>query len=190
MGYSERWQALFAAHAEAGHVPARVVRSGRGSAVVAAAHGIVRAKSSARLRRRRDGAAGHARPDGRLRTADSANAGTDGPPACGDWVVLDPAPTHEAAVIEAILPRVSAFTRGASDETSAPQVIAANVDTVFVVHPVDAEANVRRIERELALAWESGAVPVVVLTKADLTDEAETQGRGRPRRGAGGRRAS
>ena len=89
--------------------------------------------------------------------------------------MLDPAPTHEAAVIEAILPRASAFTRGASDETSTPQVIAANVDTVFVVHPVEPEPNLRRIERELALAWESGAVPVVVLTKADLAEAADAE---------------
>jgi ribosome biogenesis GTPase len=177
LGYSDRWRALFAAHAGAGHVPARVVRSGRGSAVVAAAHGVVRAKPSARLRRRREGAAGHARPDGRLRAEDQAGAGTDGPPACGDWVVLDPAPTHEAAVIEAILPRASAFTRGASDETSAPQVIAANVDTVFVVHPIEPSPNLRRIERELALAWESGAVPVVVLTKSDLAAAADAEAR-------------
>ena len=173
LGYSDRWRSLFEAHAEAGHVPARVVRSDRGSVIVAAAHGVVRAESSARLRRGRDGGAGHTRPDGRLRAAGRASAGTEGPPACGDWVVLDPAPTHETAVIEAILPRSSAFTRGASDEVSAPQVIAANVDIVFVVHPLETEANLRRIERELALAWESGAVPVVVLTKADLTDEAE-----------------
>ena len=154
LGYSDHWRALFAAHAEAGHVPARVVRNDRGSVVVAAAHGIVRAEPSARLRRARKG---------------------EGPPACGDWVVLDPAPGHEVGLVEAVLPRTSAFTRGASDETSAQQVIAANIDTVFVVHPVEPEPNLRRIERELALAWESGAVPVVVLTKADLTAEGEAR---------------
>jgi ribosome biogenesis GTPase / thiamine phosphate phosphatase len=184
LGYSDRWRALFAAYVEAdpaaatvGLAPARVVRSGRGSAVVAAAHGVVRAKPSSRLRRGRDVAPGHARPDGRLRVQDRTSAAAVGPPACGDWVVLDPAPTHETAVIEAILPRVSAFTRGASDEVSAPQVIAANVDTVFVVHPVEPEPNLRRIERELALAWESGAVPVVVLTKADLAATADAEAR-------------
>ena len=71
-------------------MPARVVRSGRGSAVVAAAHGIVRAVSSARLRRRRGGGAGHARPDGRLRADGGTDAVTEGPPACGDWVVSTP----------------------------------------------------------------------------------------------------
>ena len=56
-------------------------------------------------------------------------------------------------------------------------MIAANVDTVFVVHPVEPEPNLRRIERELALAWESGAVPVVVLTKADLAEPADAESR-------------
>ncbi len=156
LGYSDRWRALFEAHAGAGHVPARVVRSDRGSAVVATAQGLARAEPSARLRR---------------------DAAAEGPPACGDWVVLDPAPTHEVALIEAVLPRASAFTRGASDEGGAPQVIAANVDTVFVTHPVEPEPRLRRIERELALAWESGAVPVVVLTKADLTGADEAAAR-------------
>jgi ribosome biogenesis GTPase / thiamine phosphate phosphatase len=165
LGYDERWRTLFAAHAKAGLVPARVVRADRGSAIVAAAHGVVRAEPSSRLRR---ALAGERREAGGPPQA-------DGPPACGDWVVLDPAPTHEVALIEAVLPRASAFTRGTSDETGAQQVIAANVDTVFVVHPVEPAPHLRRIERELALAWESGATPVVVLTKADLTDEAEAR---------------
>jgi ribosome biogenesis GTPase len=163
LGYSDRWRALFEAHAEAGRVPARVVRSDRGSAVVAAAHGVMRAEPSARLRRARSG--------------DVAGGCAEGPPACGDWVVLDPAPTHEVALVDAILPRASAFTRGASDESSAQQVIAANVDSVFVVHPIEPAPNRRRIERELALAWESGAVPVVVLTKADLAPAADVESR-------------
>ena len=139
-------------------MPARVVRSDRGSVIVATADGVVRAEPSARLRRTRDGG--------------------EGLPACGDWVVLDPAPSHEVALVEAVLPRSSAFTRGDPGETSATQVVAANVDTVFVVHPVEPEPNLRRIERELTLAWESGAVPVVVLTKADLTAEAEARAAG------------
>lgn len=150
IGYSERWQALFAPHAEAGLIPARVIRADRGSVMVACADGVVRAEPSARLRREARGA--------------------EELPATGDWVALDPAPTHEAALVEAVLPRLSAFTRGASGTTSVVQVIAANVDTVFVVH-VAVEPNLRRIERELALAWESGATPVVVLTKADLAQD-------------------
>jgi ribosome biogenesis GTPase len=87
--------------------------------------------------------------------------------------VLDPAESHETALVEAVLPRSSAITRGEPGSGSGVQVIAANVDTVFIVHPLDGDPNLRRIERELAVAWDSGAVPVVVLTKADLSDDAE-----------------
>ncbi len=77
----------------------------------------------------------------------------------------------DVPLIEAVLPRTSAITRGDPGEGSDVQVLAANVDTVFVVHPIADPPNERRIERELALAWDSGAVPVVVLTKADLSPD-------------------
>ncbi|MGY2064322.1 ribosome small subunit-dependent GTPase A [Blastococcus sp. SYSU DS0619] len=83
-------------------------------------------------------------------------------PAVGDWVAL----RGELAV--AVLPRTSAFTRTAAGRTSAAQVVAANVDTVLVVDTLIGEARLRRVERYLAVAWSSGATPVVVLTKADL----------------------
>jgi ribosome biogenesis GTPase len=70
-----------------------------------------------------------------------------------------------------VLERASAFTRGDPDKTSMEQVLAANVDTVFVMHSVSKLPNLRRIERELAAAWESGATPVVVLAKSDLSDD-------------------
>jgi ribosome biogenesis GTPase / thiamine phosphate phosphatase len=75
----------------------------------------------------------------------------------------------DVPLIEAVLPRTSAITRGDPGEDSDIQVLAANVDTVFVVHPIAEPPNLRRIERELALAWDSGAVPVIALTKIDLS---------------------
>ncbi len=63
----------------------------------------------------------------------------------------------------------SSITRGDPGKTSDTQVLAANIDTVFVVHPIAEPPNLRRIERELSLAWNSGAIPVVMLTKADLS---------------------
>jgi ribosome biogenesis GTPase len=153
LGYSDRWRALFAAEAAEGRVPARIARVDRGSVVAATVEGATRAEASARLRR--------------------DALGPQDFPAVGDWVVLDPAPSHEVALVDAVLPRASAITRGDPGETSDVQVIAANVDTVFVVHPLGDAPNVRRIERELAVAWDSGAVPVVVLTKADLAGDAQ-----------------
>lgn len=185
LGFSPRWQALMAPHAEAGLAPARVVRVDRGGALVATAAGVVPAKSAVRLLK--------------------AAAGPGDLPAVGDWVALRlaPAPSpalasfpapapvvgstrdrgHDAAagptaelavpLIEAVLPRASALTRGAAGRTSDAQVLAANVDVVFVVHPLDGAPNLRRLERELSLAWESGARPAVVLTKADLSADAD-----------------
>ncbi|MCZ2838220.1 GTPase RsgA [Modestobacter sp. VKM Ac-2985] len=83
-------------------------------------------------------------------------------PAVGDWVPL----RGDQAV--RVLPRRTAVVRTAAGRSSAPQVVAANVDVVFVVDALGAAARLRRIERYLALAWASGATPVVVLTKADL----------------------
>ena len=86
-------------------------------------------------------------------------------PAVGDWVAL----RDEA--IQAVLPRRSAFSRKAAWASTEEQVLAANLDTVFVVSALDGDLNLRRLERYLTLAWESGATPVLVLTKADLCDD-------------------
>ncbi|WP_246063218.1 ribosome small subunit-dependent GTPase A [Blastococcus colisei] len=88
---------------------------------------------------------------------------TDGTgPAVGDWVTV----RGELAV--ELLPRKSAFVRTVAGRRSAAQVVAANLDLVLVVDALTGEARMRRIERYLAVAWSSGATPVVVLTKADL----------------------
>ena len=86
-------------------------------------------------------------------------------PAVGDWVAV----RGELAV--AVLPRTSAFVRTVAGRTSAAQVVAANLDTVLVVDALSGEARLRRVERYLAVAWSSGAAPVVVLTKADLCED-------------------
>lgn len=91
-------------------------------------------------------------------------------PAVGDWVALRPI-DHGRAVIHAVLPRRSAFVRQAAGRRSDAQVVAANVDVVFLVTGLDGDYNPRRIERYLTLAHSSGASPVVLLNKADLCDE-------------------
>jgi ribosome biogenesis GTPase len=91
----------------------------------------------------------------------------------GDWVVLD----SGAERIEFVAPRRSALMRRASsdDMRAVPQAIAANLDTVILVHAVTSEPNPRRLERELVLAYDSGAQPVIVLTKCDAVDPAEAE---------------
>ena len=94
-------------------------------------------------------------------------------PAVGDWVAFARQPQGGRATIEAVLPRRTAFVRKAAGFESVEQVVAANVDIVFVVTSLVDDLNPRRLERYLALAWESGAEPVVVLTKSDLCESIE-----------------
>lgn len=101
---------------------------------------------------------------GRLRHAARSRADL---PAVGDWVAAHGAGGGPRTIV-AVLPRASAFVRKAAGETTEKQIVAANVDTVFLVSGLDADLNPRRIERYLASAWESGAEPVVVLNKSDL----------------------
>jgi ribosome biogenesis GTPase len=92
-------------------------------------------------------------------------------PAVGDWVAARPLPGERKAVIEAVLPRRSAFSRKEAWLRTEEQVVAANVDTVFLVQALGHDFNVRRLERYLVAAWESGAEPVIVLTKVDLAGD-------------------
>ena len=99
---------------------------------------------------------------GRLRHEASSGADL---PAVGDWVAL------REETIHAVLPRRSAFQRKVAFHATEAQVLAANIDTVFVVTGLDDDFSARRLERYLTLAWESGASPALVLTKADLCDD-------------------
>jgi ribosome biogenesis GTPase len=87
-------------------------------------------------------------------------------PAVGDWVRVRPA--SEFCVIDEVEERHTAFIRKAAGRAHAAQCVAANIDVCFVVCGLDGDFNLRRIERYLVLAWESGARPVVVLNKADV----------------------
>jgi ribosome biogenesis GTPase len=94
-------------------------------------------------------------------------------PTVGDWVVASEVPNEPKAMIHTVLPRKSAFSRKVAGQISDEQVIAANIDTVFIVTGLDHNFSLRRIERYLSLAWESRAVPVVLLNKADLCQDIE-----------------
>jgi ribosome biogenesis GTPase / thiamine phosphate phosphatase len=112
--------------------------------------------------------AGPAQIAGRLRL-ELEQAGL---PGVGDWVVLKDAPGPDrTGVIDRVLERRTVFTRGAAGREVRAQVIAANVDLVFAVCGLDADFNIRRIERYVARIWASGAAPAVILNKADICDE-------------------
>jgi ribosome biogenesis GTPase len=89
-------------------------------------------------------------------------------PAVGDWVAARPLAGERKAVIEAVLPRRSAFTRKEAWRRSVEQVIVANVDTVLLMSAFGHDLNPRRLERYLVAAWESGSEPAIVLNKADV----------------------
>ncbi len=94
-------------------------------------------------------------------------------PAVGDWVLVRLLGNESRGVIEAILPRRSKFSRKVAGFEVDEQVVASNVDHLFLVSSLDLDLNLRRIERYLTLAWDSGAQPVVILTKSDLHDNVE-----------------
>jgi len=137
-----------------GETPARIAAEHRDSYVVWSTAGESVAKLSGRLSRE---------------SADQAR------PGVGDWVTLRTLPQGgEIAIIERLLDRRTVFTRGAAGQQTRGQVIAANVDIVFVVSGLDDDYNIRRIERYLARIWASGAFPMVILNKADVCEDLDS----------------
>lgn len=94
-------------------------------------------------------------------------------PTVGDWVVASLIPNERKAMIHAVLPRKSIFSRKAASELTQEQPVAVNIDTIFIITSLDFNYNLRRIERYLSIAWDSGAVPVILLNKSDLCPESE-----------------
>lgn len=155
-GWSDALSEAFAPHAAEGREPGRVFLQHNRIYLLYTSTGEVSAETTGRLRF-------HAR-------------GARDLPAVGDWVAIERLEDDEKrAKIHEILPRKSLFARKAAGRETEEQVVAANVDTVFLVTGLDEDFNPRRVERYLIMAWESGAEPVVVLNKADVTEEAEAR---------------
>jgi ribosome biogenesis GTPase len=91
-------------------------------------------------------------------------------PAVGDWVLASTRREESRATIHRVLNRKSKFSRKIAGKKTEEQIVAANVDVVFIVSSLNSEFNLRRLERYVALAWESGAQPVIVLNKSDLSE--------------------
>ena len=149
LGWTDELEAAFTTHSERGFEPARVVAEHRGGYYVRGIRGD-------RL--------SHAR--GKLRDDEIWG----GMPAVGDWVAVCDAP-GDGAAIEAVLPRRTKFSRKTPWLKAEEHILVANVDTLLLVAGLDQDFNPRRLERYLTAAWDSGADPVVVLTKLDLCDE-------------------
>lgn len=145
-GWDEAWADAFAPYAAEGLVPGRVVRVDRGQCDVVTAGGTVRADTEFVV------------PRDPMKVV-----------CTGDWVAVDP--DGDPQYVRAYLPRRTAFVRSTSSKRSDGQILAANVDHAVVAVSLALDLDLGRIERFLALAWESGAQPVVVLTKADLVPD-------------------
>lgn len=151
LGWDERWAETAREWVEQGFEPGRVAVEHRGAYTVFTAAGSVEAALPGKMR---------------------FDAGGRGElPAVGDWVMLERTAGGGRAVVRGVLPRRSHFSRKVAGDTTEEQVLTANIDTVFLVTALNQDKNLRRIERYLALAWESGAVPAIVLTKADLSED-------------------
>jgi ribosome biogenesis GTPase / thiamine phosphate phosphatase len=150
LGWNERRRAEFAPHAADGLLPGRIVGEHRTHFRVATDA----LELSATL-------AGRLRNDAKQRSD---------LPGVGDFVALRPSADDGPATIEAVLPRASALVRKASSERR-PQLLAANVDVVLIVMALDNDFNLPRLERYLALVHASGAKPVVIANKIDLSDD-------------------
>jgi ribosome biogenesis GTPase len=98
-------------------------------------------------------------------------------PVVGDWVVIRRSPESDKVTIHAVLARKSKFTRKVAGFRTEKQIIGSNIDTVFLVTSLNQDFNPRRVERYLIVAWESGARPIIVLSKSDLCDEVEERTR-------------
>ncbi|MFC8343881.1 ribosome small subunit-dependent GTPase A [Streptomyces sp. NPDC057280] len=148
-GWDDAWADEFAPYDAEGLLAGRVVRVDRGQCDVVTAHGTLRADTA------------FVTPNDPLRVV-----------CTGDWVAVEPG--GNPRYVRTYLPRRTAFVRSTSSKRSEGQILAANVDHAIVAVSLAVELDLGRIERFLALAWESGAQPVVVLTKADLVPDAVT----------------
>lgn len=150
-GWDEDWADAFAPFAADGLLPGRVVRVDRGQCDIVTAAGTVRADTE------------YVVPRDPMKVV-----------CTGDWVAVDA--EGDPRYVRAYLPRRTAFVRSTSSKRSEGQILAANVDHAVVAVSLALELDLGRVERFLALAWESGAQPVVVLTKADLVPDPATLG--------------
>ncbi|MDQ6710400.1 MAG: ribosome small subunit-dependent GTPase A [Candidatus Dormibacteraeota bacterium] len=150
LGWSSWFEIRFTPYREQGLEPGRVSANYGVAVTVATASGDVTGRAT-----------------GRLRHEDTAPAAR---PVVGDWVAIRREPAAKAS-IHAVLERKTSFSRKVAGETTEQQVMAANIDRVFVVSALSGDLNLAKLERYLTIGWESGALPVVLLTKADLNPD-------------------
>ena len=153
LGWDTTWEAAFAEWRVDGHVPGRVASEDKHSCVVVTEAGPVAGIVPGRLLHH--------------------ELGRDTLPKVGDWVAVRAVPGEEKVIIQAVLPRRTCLQRKSTGKVAETQILAANMDIVFVVQALDVSFNKRRIERICAVAGESGATVSILLNKCDLSKGAE-----------------
>ena len=150
-GWDEFFEANFKTYAGSGYTSGRVALEHKNLFRLYTQHGEVLAEISGKLRHetvsRRD------------------------LPAVGDWVVIRSRPEDTRVMIHAVLPRRTGFVRKTAGSRTEEQIVGANIDTVFLLTSLNQDFRLRRIERYLIIAWESGANPIIILSKSDLCDK-------------------
>ena len=149
-GWNEFFEASFESYAASGYTLGRVALEHKNFFRVYTQHGDVLAEISGKLRH------------------EAVNRSDL--PAVGDWVVMRAAAEGGRGVIHAVLPRRTCFARKIAGSRTEEQIVGANIDTVFLLSSLNQDLSLRRIERYLLIAWESGANPIIVLSKSDLCD--------------------
>ncbi|MFA6408859.1 MAG: ribosome small subunit-dependent GTPase A [Gammaproteobacteria bacterium] len=151
LGWNAKFQETFDNLKDTNLIPARIISEDKGSYVVMTATKEIRSKIS--------GAYFY-----------TAKTRID-LPVVGDWVAIQA--SGELAIIHTLLPRNTLLSRKASGENTEEQPLAANIDYVFIISGLDKNYNLRRIERYITLAWNSGAQPIIILNKVDLVNDNE-----------------
>lgn len=154
-GWNEELEKQFKKLAVDGREPARIMVEQKGMYGLITEKGLLQGEVSGRFR--------------------YEAAGLDAFPAVGDWAVVEPRPGEDRATIHAILPRRSKFSRKVAGALTQEQIVAANFDNIFIINSLNKDLNLRRLERYLTMAWESGGSPVLVLSKMDLCDDAASR---------------
>ena len=155
LGWNTFFEKTFEPYRAIGYFAARIAQENRTNYVVLCENGELLAELSGKFRFEADS-------NGKY-------------PTVGDWAAISIVPNENRAIIHVLMPRQSAFIRKEAGVQTEEQVVAANIDTVFIVQGLDGNFNLRRIERYLTLAWESGAVPVILLNKSDLCQELDVR---------------
>lgn len=155
IGWSPFFESCFEAYRHTGYTPLRIVRVNRGNCIATNGSEDFICEVTGKFKFESSGKASF--------------------PAVGDWVAASVIPSESKAQIHAVLPRKSAFSRKVAAEISDEQIIAANIDMVFIVTGLDENFNLRRIERFLAVAWESRATPVLLINKSDLCEDPDAK---------------